>query len=455
MPEVVMPRLSDSMEEGTILRWLKADGDTVNRGEEIVEIETDKATMPYEADTDGALHIVAAEGTTLPIGAVIATIGTTAEPAAANGSATAPETETAGESAGQAAEPAPAPAQAPAAPAQAPAAPASAGAGVGVGVGVGAPAAAPGNGGDRVKASPLARRIARERDIDLHALTGTGPDGRIVKSDVLAAAHAPASAPAPAETPTPTPEPAPPETPATAPEPATTAGTKGDVDIHELTRLQQVVARRMAESKATIPDFSIATDVDMAAARALRTQLKDAARTDQPVPSFNDMVVKASALALREFPHANGSYRDGHYELHTRINIGVAVAGQDALVVPTVFDADTKSLGDIARTTRGLAERVRDNTIRPPQLAGGTFTVSNLGMYGITHFTAVINPPQAAILAVGAITQQPVIRNDQITTGHLMTITLTCDHRILYGADAAQFLARIRHLLENPLTLAF
>jgi len=444
VPEVVMPRLSDSMEEGTILRWLKSDGDTVSRGEEIVEIETDKATMTYEADADGALHIVAAEGSTLPIGATIATIGDAAAPAAAaNGSAAVPDAEAAAEAAEEAPVLDPAPVAAAAAPVAAPAS---------------APGAASGNGGDRVKASPLARRIARERDIDLRSLVGSGPDGRIVKSDVLAAAEAPAEVAAPAapavEAPVPTPA-SPAAAPAAAPEPAAATGAKGEVSVHDLSRTQQIVARRMAESKATVPDFSIATDVDMGPARALRAQLKDAAGEDQAVPSFNDMVVKACALALREFPRANGSYRDGRFELHERVNVGVAVAGQDALVVPTVFDADTKSLGEIARTTRALAERVRDNTVRPPELAGGTFTVSNLGMYGVTHFTAVVNPPQAAILAVGAITEQPVVRDGEIVAGHVMTITLACDHRILYGADAAQFLARIRELLENPLALAF
>jgi pyruvate dehydrogenase E2 component (dihydrolipoamide acetyltransferase) len=446
-----MPRLSDSMEEGTILRWLKSDGETVSRGEEIVEIETDKATMPYEADADGELHVVAQEGATLPIGAVIATIGETAEaPASGNGSAAAPDTQPAAASSD--AEPAAASSgTAPAAAREAAPAPVATAA---------APVAAPqpdsaGNGG-RVKASPLARRIARERDVDLHALTGSGPDGRIVKADVLAAVDAGgATAPAPVQPA----EPAPPQPVAAAPaapaaaEPAT--GAKGEVSVEELSRLQQVIARRMAESKATVPDFSIATDVDMAPARALRAQLTEAAGEGQAVPSFNDMVVKACALALREYPRANGSYRDGRFELHSRVNVGVAVAGQDALVVPTVFDADTKSLGEIARTVRDLAGRVRDNTVRPPELGGGTFTVSNLGMYGVTHFTAVINPPQAAILAVGAITEQPVVRNGEIVAGHVMTITLACDHRILYGADAAQFLARIRELLESPLTLAF
>ncbi len=437
MPDVVMPRLSDSMEEGTILRWLVAEGDEVARGQEIVEIETDKATMTYEADFDGALHVVAAEGSTLPIGATIATIG----------------------------EAAPAAADAPAAE-EAPAEPAAAGAPAAaepVGVGASAPAAptapAVGNGaGDvaRVKASPIARRLAREADIDLHQLTGTGPAGRIVKADVLSAVGAaPADTlPGPAAAPSSPPPQAPPPVPVGEPA-GTAAGNRGEVTVQELNRTQQVVARRMAESKATVPDFTVSTDVDMEGARALRAQLKEAAGDEQPVPSFNDMVVKAVALALREFPRANGSYKDGHFELHSRVNVGVAVAGDDALIVPTVFDADTKSLGEIARATRALAVSVREGSIRPPELAGGTFTVSNLGMYGVTHFTAVVNPPQAAILAVGAIEPRAVVRDGEIVARHTMTITLACDHRILYGADAAQFVARVRALLESPLSLAF
>jgi pyruvate dehydrogenase E2 component (dihydrolipoamide acetyltransferase) len=207
----------------------------------------------------------------------------------------------------------------------------------------------------------------------------------------------------------------------------------------------------MAESKATVPDFALDMDIDMAAAVAMRAQLKDVAEV---VPSFNDMVVKACALALREYPRANGSYKDGRYELHARVNVGVAVAAQDALIVPTVFDADRKSLGEIARATRELAGKVREGTIAPPDLSGGTFTVSNLGMYGITSFTAVINPPQAAILAVGAIEQRPVVLDGEIVPRHRMAVTLACDHRILYGADAAEFLARIRDLLQAPASLA-
>jgi pyruvate dehydrogenase E2 component (dihydrolipoamide acetyltransferase) len=475
MPDVVMPRLSDSMEEGTILKWLKAEGDEVARGDELVEIETDKATMTYEADSPGTLSIVAQEGDTLPIGEVIARIGAGGE-APAGGGAQAEATQQAEASGNGGPSEAP-PAAAPAATAEPPAAapepepaqPAAV---------AESPAAAPspeGNGG-RAKASPVARRIAREQGIDLSALQGTGPGGRIVKADVEAAASGggPQAAPAPAAAPAeaapaaaapaapapaaPAAAPAAPAPAAPAPAPAGIAETgtaKGDVSVQELTRTQQVIARRMAESKATVPEFTIATDVDMEGAVELRKQLKAAAETvSGVVPSYNDMVVKASALALREYPRANGSYKDGHFELYSRVNVGVAVAAQEALVVPTVFDADRKSLGEIARDTRTLAERVRASAVTPPELSGGTFTVSNLGMFGVTEFSAVINPPQAAILAVGKMEPRAVVRDGEIVARNVMTITLVCDHRILYGADAAEFLARIRALLEHPIALA-
>jgi pyruvate dehydrogenase E2 component (dihydrolipoamide acetyltransferase) len=207
----------------------------------------------------------------------------------------------------------------------------------------------------------------------------------------------------------------------------------------------------MAESKATIPDFTLSSDVDMEACVALRTELKRISSAD--APTYNDMVVKASALALREHPQANGSYRDGALALHSRVNVGVAVAAPDALVVPTVFDADSKALGEIARETRALATRVREGTITPPELGGGTFTVSNLGMYGVASFAAIINPPQAAILSVGAVAQRAVVRDGELVARHAMTLTLVCDHRILYGAGAAEFLARIRELLQAPASL--
>ena len=223
--------------------------------------------------------------------------------------------------------------------------------------------------------------------------------------------------------------------------------------MQELTRTQQVVARRMAESKATIPDFTLNTEVDMEGAVALRKQLKE---LDRPVvPTYNDMIIKACAIALREHPRANGSYRDGRFELYSRVNVGVAVAAQDALVVPTVFDADAKSLTVIATETQALAARVREGVITPPELSGGTFTVSNLGMFGVTSFTAVINPPQAAILSVGSLDERAVVRDGALVARYTMHVTLACDHRILYGADAARFLARVRDLLRQPLALGF
>jgi pyruvate dehydrogenase E2 component (dihydrolipoamide acetyltransferase) len=210
----------------------------------------------------------------------------------------------------------------------------------------------------------------------------------------------------------------------------------------------------MAESKATAPHFYLEATIEMSAAVAARARLKAATPEGGVTPSFNDMVVKACALALREFPRANGAYRDGRFELYSRVNVGVAVAAKDALVVPTVFDADEKGLAQIATEARTLAGKVRDGSITPPELSGGTFTVSNLGMFGIRNFGAIVNSPQAAILAVGAIEERAVAAKGQITSAHLMDVTLSCDHRILYGADAAEFLARIRTLLEEPLSLA-
>jgi pyruvate dehydrogenase E2 component (dihydrolipoamide acetyltransferase) len=229
---------------------------------------------------------------------------------------------------------------------------------------------------------------------------------------------------------------------------------RGAVESVELTRLQQTVARRMAESKATAPHFYLRTTIDMSRAVQARSEIKSTTPEGEPVPSVNDLIVKACAIALGEFPRANGAYRDGRVELYGRINVGVAVAGQDALVVPTIFDADRKGLRRIAAESRDLAARVREGSITPPELSGGTFTVSNLGMFGITSFDAVINPPQAGILAVGAIEERPIVREGEMASAHLMEVSLACDHRILYGADGARFLARIRQLLEEPVGLA-
>jgi pyruvate dehydrogenase E2 component (dihydrolipoamide acetyltransferase) len=325
--------------------------------------------------------------------------------------------------------------------------------------------------------------MARDLGVELAHLEGTGPGGRIVKADVQAAAEnggaatkeAPAKGEAEEEAPAngkaEVAEPeagkkdkkgkkkdkkaekkeAEKEEPAKKEEPAA-VGAKGEVQVEELTRLQQTVSRRMAESKATAPDFSIALTVDMTAAVELRTRLKE---ISDPVPSFNDMVVKAAANALREHPRVNGAYRDGKFELYDRVNVGIAVAAMDALVVPTIFDADKKSLGQIARDARAVIGKVKDKTVTPPELSGGTFTVSNLGMFGIEQFTAIINPPQAAILTVGKLEKRPAVDDkERVIARDQMVLTLVCDHRILYGADGAQFLARIKDLLEQPLSLS-
>jgi pyruvate dehydrogenase E2 component (dihydrolipoamide acetyltransferase) len=391
MPEVVMPRLSDSMEEGTIVRWLKQDGERVSEGEPLAEVETDKATVTFDADAEGTLRILVGEGETVPIGRPIAQIGEPAEPVEPVEAVETVKAET-------------------------------------------APAGAE-NGAQRVKASPLARRIARESGIDLTGLSGSGPGGRIVRADLDTAAAA-----------TPAPPP--------GPEPAAPArGNKGAVTVQQLSRTQVQIAQRMAESKATIPDFTLHVEVEMERAVALRDQLREAGRPGDLVPSYNDLVVKACGLALREHPRANAAYRDGAFELYERVNVGIAVASQDSLIVPTVFDADRRSVLEIARETRVLVDRVRQREITPAELSGATFTVSNLGMYGVASFAAIVNPPQAAILAVGELRELAVVRQGQIVPGVRMSLVLTCDHRILYGAPAAEFLARVRQLLEQPVNL--
>ncbi|HEX6229990.1 MAG TPA: dihydrolipoamide acetyltransferase family protein [Solirubrobacterales bacterium] len=456
MADVVMPRLSDSMEEGTILQWLKQVGDEIAVGDELVEIETDKANMAYESDVSGTLsEILVQEGETVSIGTPIAKVGDSAgETTASAAGPVAGEGPSSSQAAGEEPEPTPSPAG----PVAAEGTPSSQAAG-------GEPSTAPPaeeaaepepkaaeGDGHRPKASPLARRLAEEKGLDLSQLRGSGPGGRIVKSDVERAAEegVAVAEEAPAE---PAEEEAPPAA-APAERPPSPETAKGQVEYADLSKLQGTIARRMAESKATAPHFYLQVEVDMSRAVEARARLKDSAQEGEIVPSFNDMVVKACALALREHPRANGAYRDGRFELYSRVNVGVAVAAREALIVPTVFDADRKGLRQIATESRALAERVRDGSITPPELSGATFTVSNLGMYGIDSFSAVINPPQAAILAVGAIVERPVVRDGEIATAHLMSIDLACDHRILYGAEGAEFLARIRTLLEEPLSLA-
>lgn len=454
MAEIVMPRLSDSMEEGTILSWLKQVGDEVAVGDEIVEIETDKANMAYESDVAGTLtEILAQEGETLPIGTVIARVGDSGE---------GPNAQPAGPVVGDVPPPHPAGGPPPTPPAGDAVAdssdtPRRAASSKEHPPPAGRSPHPPAASGERVKASPVARRIAQDRGVDLVGLHGSGPGGRIVKADVEKAEGGPGAAtdtgPAPGIEAAPAVQ-ASPISPGAASAGPAAETAKGQTSYEDLSKLQSTIARRMAESKATAPHFYLEAEVDMSRAVAARAEIKGTAKEGDVVPSFNDMVVKACALALREFPRANGAYRDGKFELYSRVNVGVAVAAQDALVVPTVFDADRKGLRQIATESRQLAAKVRDGKVTPPELSGGTFTVSNLGMYGIDAFAAVINGGQAGILAVGAIKERPAVRGGEIVPAQLMNLTLACDHRILYGADGAELLARVRALLEEPVSLA-
>jgi pyruvate dehydrogenase E2 component (dihydrolipoamide acetyltransferase) len=398
--ELIMPKLSDSMADAVILRWLKSVGEAFELGEGLIEVETDKATVVYEAEWNGTLDsILAPEGATVAVGEPIATL--------ANGDGAA----------GREARPAPSSPEREASPAAA----------TPVEERPAANDAAPG----RPVATPVARRTAVELGVSLHDLTGTGPGGRITVEDVTRAAAGADSAAAP---------------PAKAP-----VSGKGEVDVHAPTPTQATIARRMTESATTIPVFTVSTDVDVSQIVASR---REARERSEEAPSVNDFIVKAAADTLREFPRFNASYVDGKVECYSRVNVGIAVATDDALLVPVVRDADRKSLAELAAETRALAEGARRRTLRPEDFQDGTFTVSNLGMFGVRAFTAIIDPPQVAILAVGGARRAPVEESDgRIAFRDLLTATLSCDHRVVYGADGARFLSRLRELLERPLAL--
>ena len=388
--EITMPRLSDSMEEGVVARWLVREGAAVERGQPLAEIDTDKATMELEAEASGTLlEILVEEGKAAPVGAPLALLSLPGEPAIAS-------------SPRKAAGPEKAPAAAlSAAPAEAPAA------------------------ARRGGVSPVARRLARELGVDLSSVSGTGPGGLVTKEDVERAA---------ALAPTPSP-----------------SSPRGEVRVEPLTRVQRLIAQRMVEG-SVIPDFAVEAELDMTAVVSWR---EAGAGGLQPPPSITDVLVRATALALREFPHLNASYSDDGVHLYSRINVGIAVAGDRSLVVPTILDADRKSLAEIAAESRRLAERARSGEITARELEGGTFTVTNLGMLGVTRFLPIINPPQVAILALGALVKRPGFdEEDRLDRRWALQATLVCDHRVVYGADAARFLARLGELVRAPQALA-
>jgi len=421
--EVTMPKLSDTMEEGKILKWLKHPGDGVAIGEIIAEVETDKANMEIEAYDEGTLAEVRVnEGESAAVGAVIAVLAAPGEGAAAKPAA--------GEQAPSAARPAPARPPAPAAEPEAAREPFR--------PTVVRRPEAPGPRDDAsVKASPLARRIAREHDLDLARVPGTGPGGRVVERDVEQALAARGGA-----------APAPEEAPARAKPPAPAEpGSRV-----ELSRIRRTTAKRMGEAKREIPHFYASAEIAMDEAARLKEALA-ALEGEYDGLTYTHLVVKAVGLALTRVPELNASYDGDAMVLHGAVNVGVATAVKDGLVVPVVRNCDREPLAAIVRQARGLLERARSGHFASEDLKGGTFTVSNLGMLPVTEFAAVINPPQAAILAVGAIRETPVVREGLIVPGRLMTVTVSCDHRIIDGMLAGRFLRELKALLENPLAI--
>ncbi len=428
--EVVMPRLSDTMDSGTIARWLKHEGDEVKRGEIIAEIETDKANMDLEAYSSGILaKIIVREGQSAGLGEPIAMIAANAEearglrqsgdtaavasPHASSTSTGAPATDTA-TTASQ--------------PVQSDSA-------------NGAEPSAADTGG-RIKVSPLARRLAQENGIDLARLTGTGPGGRITKDDVQAFVKGAEVAPASSEE-----RPRPPTPVQPAPVPMAGRGRQGT--RAEMSRMQSTIARRMTAAKFSAPEFVLTAEFDLTEVRKLLSAIAGVA--DAPRVGPNDLLIKTVATALRQHPEVNSGWEDDGVVNYGRVNVGNAVAIPGGLVVPVIQDADTKTLGQIAVESKALIEKARANKLAPAEYEGGTFSISNLGMFGIDQFIPIINVPEACIMGVGAITPTPVVVDGEVVVRDRMKVTLSCDHRVVNGAQGAEFLRTLRRLVENPL----
>ena len=417
MAEVIrMPRMSDTMEEGNIIGWLKSEGDQVEAGETLAEVETDKATMELDSYTDGVLlHIAVKEGT-VPIDGIIAIIGQAGEDwkhLLEGGAQTA----------------APAPAAAPVAAEVTPTTPA---------------VAAP-SGDTRVKASPLAKSIARQQGLDISSLIGSGDNGRVVKKDIEAALQGKTPAPQAVVQPAPV---APAEPAVVQPIPV--AESTGAFEDKRVSQMRKVIAKRLSESKFGAPHFYLNVEINMEKAIQMRQQVNAVAEVKI---SFNDFVIRAAAAALRQHPAINASWLGDAIRYHKQVNIGVAVAIDDGLIVPVIRNADIKTLSQINTEVKTMAGKARDRKLQPEEMQGNTFTISNLGMFGIESFTAIINPPDACIMAVGAIIEKPIVKDGTITIGNMMKVTLSCDHRVVDGALGAQFLQTFKAILEDPIRL--
>jgi pyruvate dehydrogenase E2 component (dihydrolipoamide acetyltransferase) len=433
--KVFMEALSPTMEEGRLVKWLKNEGDAVKSGDVLAEVETDKAIMELVARGDGVLRKrLIAEGATSPVGSLIGVIATADEnidSLVAGAPSAAPAPDAAPAPAAAAAAPA---AAAPAPSAPAPAAPAAVPSG-----GPAAPPPPPAPTGpsapaaeSRTKSSPLARRMAAERGLDLGSIGGSGPGGRIVKRDVEAAPGVVTAA---------------------GPKPHAPSPAAGDYRDVPLTQIRKTIARRLAESIGPVPTFYLNAEFDLERASEMRTAMAELG--DEYKVSFNDIVMKAVATALSKHPECNAHWLGDHIRYFNRVHLGMAVAIEDGLITPVIFDAHLKGLREIATEARELAGRARERKLKPDEYTGSTFSVSNLGMFGIDHFTAIINPPEAGILAIGGIEQRPVVIDGNVVVRRRLRVTMSCDHRVIDGATGAKFLQTLRRLLEVPLMLAY
>lgn len=475
--EVKMPKMGIDMVDGAIARWLKKEGDAVKAEEPIAEIETDKSTVEMGAPVDGVLlKIVVPEDQIVPVGSVVAYIGQAGEAVpSGNGTAAAPSAPApapAGESSENqkppeqpaASRPTPQAAPAPAANAEAKASPVARRLAEEEGIDL-SKVTGTGPGGritkedvekvlvqmadaeptppGGVRASPAARRIAREKGYDLAVIPGSGPGGRVVVRDVEE--YQPTAAPVAAPTPA--------EAPAAAAAPAPTVAGIGASEEVPLTRMRKRITQVLTASKAPVPHFYVTMDIDMEAASALRQQMNGALAAEGIKISFNDLVVKATALALKKFPNLNASFAGDKIVRHGDVNIGVAVSTPAGLMTVALRQTDKLALSELSELTRARAGRAREGKVHPDDIGGTTFTVSNLGMYGVDSFVAIITPPEAAILAVGGIRQEPVVKEGQIVIGTRMKVTISADHRVTDGAEAAEFMVELKRLLENPMRL--
>ena len=419
MAEVIrMPRMSDTMEEGVIVGWLKQVGDSLEPGDVLAEVETDKATMELESFQEGVLLYIGVKEGPVPVNGVLAVIGEEGEDykpalaAADNAATTSSE---------------PVKSEAPAVAVEAPQAAEPA-------VAIAAP-----NNNNRVKASPLAKKIAADAGLDLATINGSGDNGRIVKKDVESYINQPA---------------APAAKPAEANEPAVApfvyGGNGQAAEEIPVSQMRKVIARRLGESKFSAPHFYLTIEVEMSKAMATRKQLNEIAPTRI---SYNDLVVKSCAVALRQHPAINSSWLGDKIRINKEINVGVAVAVPDGLLVPVIRHADMKSLSQINVEVKALAGKAKEKRLQPDQMQGNTFTISNLGMFDIDEFTAIINPPDACIMAVGSIAEKPVVKDGELAVGNIMKLTLSCDHRVVDGASGAKFLKTVKSMLEDPIRL--